>query len=84
MEKIIKFDNQGRLYIPEEMRKILRFKSLVAKLTEGKIVLEPIEENPIEALGKIGKDKLKEKSIKQLKKQARKDIENEAGKKVRR
>ena len=84
MEKIIKFDNQGRLYIPEEMRKILKFRSLVAKLIEGKIVLEPIEEDPVEALGELGKGKLKGKSVKQLKKQAREEIKNEAGKKIRR
>jgi len=84
MEKIIKFDNQGRLYIPEEMRKVLRFRSLVAKIIEGKIVLEPIEEDPVEALGELGKGKLKGKSVKQLKKQAREEIKNEAGKKVRR
>lgn len=84
MEKIIKFDNQGRLYIPEEMRKILKFKSLVAKMIEGKIVLEPIEEDPVEALGELGKGKLRGKSVKQLKKQAREEIKNEAGKKIRR
>lgn len=84
MEKIIKFDRQGRLYIPEDMRKILKFKSLVARIIDKKIILEPIEEDPIEALGELGKEKLKGKSVKELKKEARRELENDAGKKIRR
>lgn len=84
MEKIIRFDKQGRLYIPEDMRKILKFKLLVVKIIDKKIVLEPIEEDPIEALGELGREKLKGKSVKELKKEARKGLENEAVKKIRR
>ena len=34
MEKIISFDKQGRLYLPEELRKYLQFKTFIAK-TQG-------------------------------------------------
>jgi len=37
---------------------------------------DTIEEDPIEALSKLGKDKLKHKSISQLKKEAREEIKN--------
>ena len=37
---------------------------------------DTIEEDPVEALSKLGKDKLKHKSIAQLKKEAREEIEN--------
>jgi len=37
-----------------------------------------IEDDPIEALAKLGKTKLKGKSIEQLKKEARKIIEEDA------
>ena len=84
MEKIVCFDKQGRIYLPEELRAYLKFKSLVAKAMDKGIFLEPIEEDPLEALAKLGKDKLKKKTIKQLKAGARKDIEDEAVKKIRR
>jgi len=83
MEKILFFDRQGRLYIPEDMRKILRFKTLVAKASEKGLFLEPIKDDPIEALAILGKGKLKGKSIKQLKKEAREEIERDATKKIR-
>lgn len=83
MEKIISFDKQGRLYLPEEMRRFLQFKTLVAKSQDSGIFLEPIEEDPLEALSKLGKGKLT-KSIQQLKKEARKEIEEDAIKKIRR
>ena len=84
MEKILSFDRQGRLYIPEELRRILRFKTLVARASEKGIFLEPIRDDPVEALAKLGKDKLKGKSIRQLKKEAREDIEKDVAKKIRR
>jgi len=84
MEKIISFDKQGRLYLPEEMRRVLQFKTLIARAQEKGIFLEPIEEDPLEALSRLGKDKLKGKSISQLKKEARKEIEENAVKKIRR
>ena len=34
--------------------------------------------NPIEALGKLGREKLKGKDIKQIKEEARKEIEKDA------
>jgi bifunctional DNA-binding transcriptional regulator/antitoxin component of YhaV-PrlF toxin-antitoxin module len=83
MEKIVKFDKQGRIYIPEEMRTYLKFKTLVARVLDKSIILESIEEDPIEALGKLGREKLKGKSIKELKKQARENFENESIKKLR-
>ncbi|OGJ20108.1 hypothetical protein A3K73_03070 [Candidatus Pacearchaeota archaeon RBG_13_36_9] len=84
MEKIVYFDKQGRIYLPEELRKYLKFRILVAKAQDKGIFLEPIEEDPIEALAKLGKDKLKKKSVKQLKEEARKEIEDAAVKKIRR
>ena len=71
MEKIVSFDKQGRIYLPEEMRRVLRFKTLLAKLMEKGVLLEPVDDDPFEELSKLGKDKLKGKSIKQLKKEAR-------------
>lgn len=84
MEKVLYFDKQGRLYIPEEMRKILQFKTLIARTLEKGIFLEPIEDDPIDALSKLGKEKLRGKSIEQLKKEARKEIEKNAIKKIHR
>lgn len=84
MEKIVSLDKQGRLYIPEEIRKALQFNTLVLKVYDKSIVIEPIDDDPIEALGKLGKEKLKGKSIETLKKEAREDIEKHALKKVRR
>ncbi len=84
MEKIVYFDKQGRIYLPEELRRYLKFKILVAKAMDRGIFLEPIEEDPIEALAKLGKGKLKKKTIRQLKEEARKEIEDAAVKKIRR
>ncbi len=85
MEKIVSFDKQGRLYIPEDVRKILQFnKTLVLRVYDKSLVIEPIDDDPIEALSKLGKEKLKRKSIETLKKEARKEIEKHAFKKIRR
>ena len=84
MEKIVSFDKQGRIYLPEELREYLKFRILVARTKDKGIFLYPIEEDPIEALAKLGKDRLKKKSIKQLKEEARKEIEDAAAKKIRR
>lgn len=83
MEKITYFDKQGRIYIPEEIRKKIRAKTIVAKTVHEGILLVPIEDDPIEALSILGKGKLK-KSISQLKKEAREEIEKDAIKKIRR
>ena len=84
MEKIVHLDDQGRLYIPEEIRKILQFKTVVLKIFGKGLIIEPIDENPIEALGRLGKDKLKGKFIKKLKEEAAKEIEKNAIQKIRR
>ncbi len=84
MGKIVSLDEQGRLYIPEEIRKALQFKTLILKTLEKGIFIEPIEDDPIEALGKLGREKLKGKSIKKLKEEARAEIEKNALKKIRR
>lgn len=83
MEKIVYFDKQGRLYIPEEVRKVLQFKTLVLRSFDKGIIIESIEDDPIEALGKLGREKLKGKSIKKLKEEARKEVEEHAIKKIR-
>lgn len=84
MERIVSFDKQGRLYIPEELRKYLKFRTLVARILDRRIILEPIEDDPVEALGNLGREKLRGKSITKLKKAARKEIEDGAVKKLRR
>lgn len=84
MEKILYLDETGRLYIPRDIRKILQSKILLVRAQDKGIFLESIEEDPIEALAKLGKDKLKGKSIKQLKEEARKELEEDAIKKIRR
>lgn len=84
MEKILTFDKHGRLYLPEEMRKYLQFKTFIAKLQEGGLYLKPIEEDPIESLSKLGKNKLKGKPIISLKKEARAEIEKNVAKNIRR
>ncbi|MBU1252265.1 MAG: AbrB family transcriptional regulator [Nanoarchaeota archaeon] len=83
MEKIVSFDKQGRLYIPEELRRILKVRTLRARVHDESILIEPIEEDPLEALGKLGKERLKGKSIEKLKKEARGEIEKDAAKKIR-
>ena len=75
MEKIVSFDKQGRIYVPEELRRYVQFKIFIAKAQGKGIYLEPIEEDPIEALSILGKEKLKGKSISQLKKETRAEIE---------
>jgi len=84
MEKIVSFDKQGRIYVPEELRRYVQFKIFIAKAQGKGIYLEPIEEDPIEALSILGKEKLKGKSISQLKKEARAEIEEDVAKKIRR
>ncbi len=83
MEKIVSFDKQGRLYLPENMRKKILFQTLVAKTIEQGILLQPIEDDPLEALSRLGSVKLKKKTIQQLKKEAREEIEKDATKKIR-
>ncbi|MBI2043019.1 AbrB family transcriptional regulator [Candidatus Pacearchaeota archaeon] len=83
MEKILTFDKQGRLYLPEELRKYLQFKTFIARFQGKGLYLQPIEEDPIESLSKLGKDKLKGKPITQLKKEARAEIEKNATKNIR-
>ena len=83
MEKLITFDKQGRIYIPEEIRRLFKFRTMVIKSLEKGILLEPIEDDPIQALAILGKGKLK-KPIKQLKEEARKELEKNATKKIRR
>jgi len=84
MEKIVSFDKQGRLYLPEELREYIQFKTFVAKSFGKGIYLQPIEEDPLDALSRLGSEKLKDKSIEQLKKEARMNIEDHATKKIRR
>lgn len=84
MEKIVTFDKQGRVYLPEEIRTHLRFKTFVAKVKEEGVYLQPIEEDPLKALSILGRKKFKGKSIEQLKKEARAEIEENAAKKLRR
>ena len=83
MEKIVSFDKQGRIYLPEKLRKYLQFKTFIAKAQGKGIYLQPIEEDPIEAISKLGAEKLKSKSIAQLKKEARVEIEENVAKKIR-
>ena len=84
MEKVLSFDKQGRIYLPEELRRYLQFKTFIARAQGKGIYLQPIEEDPLEALSKLGKEKLKDKSIAQLKKEARAEIEENVTKKIRR
>lgn len=84
MEKIVSFDKQGRLYLPEELREYIQFKTFIAKAQDKGIYLQPIVEDPLEALSRLGEDKLKTKSLSQLKKEARAEIEENVAKKIRR
>lgn len=84
MEKVVSFDKQGRLYLPEELRKYLQFKTFIARAQGEGVYLQPIEEDPLDALSKLGLEKLKGKSIDQLKKEARAEIEENVTKKIRR
>ncbi len=84
MGKVVYFDKQGRIYIPEEIRKRLQSKTLVLRTYERGIVIESIEDDPIEALGNLGRERLKKKTIKELKEEARKEIEQNVNKKIRR
>jgi bifunctional DNA-binding transcriptional regulator/antitoxin component of YhaV-PrlF toxin-antitoxin module len=84
MVRIVHLDEQGRLYIPEDIRKALKLKTVVLKILGKELIVEPIDDNPIKALGELGREKLKGKSIKKLKEEARKEIEEHAIKKIRR
>ena len=48
----------------------------LAKTQEESVCFEPLEEDPLKALSILGKGKFKDKSISQLKKEAREEIEN--------
>ena len=63
MEKIVSFDKQGRLYLPEELRKYLQFKTFIARAHGNGLYLQPIEEDPLMALSRLGAEKLKDKSL---------------------
>ncbi len=82
MEKIINLDAQGRIYIPEEMRRLFEEKAFVVQASEEGICLKPVHEDPLIELEKISRGKLK-KTISQLKKEAREEIEKYASKKIR-
>jgi len=82
MEKIVSLDSQGRIYLPEEIRKYLKNTTFILSERDGSICIRPIEEDPIQALSKLG-IKIK-KPIKQLKEEARKEVEENAIKKIRR
>ena len=84
MEKIVSFDKQGRLYLPEELKKYLQFRTFIARAQGKGIYLQPIEEDPLEALSKLSAEKLKGKSINQIKKEARAEVEENVAKKIRR
>jgi len=84
MERIVSFDKQGRLYLPEELKKYLQFRTFIARSQGKGIYLQPIEEDPLVALSKLSSEKLKGKSIDQLKKEARAEIEENVTKKIRR
>lgn len=84
MEKVVSFDKQGRLYLPEGLRAYIQFKTFIAKAQGKGIYLQPIEEDPVKALSRLGDGKLKSKSVDQLKKDARAYIEEHATKKIRR
>ena len=84
MEKVVSFDKQGRLYLPEELRRYLQFKTFIARAQGKGVYLQPIEEDPLGALSRLGAEKLKGKSIDQLKKEARVEIEENVTKKIRR
>ncbi len=83
MEKIISLDRQGRIYLPEEIRKYLKNSTFIASEQDGGICIKPIEQDPIKALSRLGKEKLK-KPIKILKREAREEIEDDTIKKIRR
>ena len=74
MEKIVSFDKQGRIYIPEDLRRQLKSETFVITSVDNSLCLRPIESNPLVELEKLGKDKLKGKSIKKLKEQARMEL----------
>ena len=84
MEKIVSLDKQGRMYFPEELREYIQFRTFLAKPQGEGIYLEPLEEDPLEALSRLGRSKLNGKSIAQLKKESRAEIEEHAAKKIRR
>ena len=50
----------------------------LAKTQEESVCFEPLEEDPLKALSILGKGKFKDKSISQLKKEARTEIEEHA------
>lgn len=84
MEEIVNFDKQGRIYLSKKLKEYLQFKTLVARAHNGGVYLSPIEEDPLDALSRLGKGKLKSKSVEQLKREARAEIEANAVKKIRR
>lgn len=84
MEKIVSFDKQGRIYLPEELRRYLHLKTFIAKVQGRGIYLQPVEDDPMEALSRLAKEKLRGKSVEHLKKEARAEIEENVTKKIRR
>ena len=73
MNEEVKMDSKGRVLIPAKMRHGLKTKRFRAKLTQGKIVLEPMKKSEsvrgkYEKLLKTSMEKLEEQQEKFLRK----------------
>ena len=84
MEKIVRLDPQGRVYLPEAIRKLFVGRTLRAVASQQEVVLSSLEDDPVETLARLGKGKMNGKSIAQLKKEARGELKRHAGKHIRR
>ncbi len=71
MARVVETDKKGRLYLPKETREKYGQKFLEIEL-EDEIKLIPIPDDPVEDLRKVT-DKLKGKSIEEMKKGIREE-----------
>jgi len=72
MSRIVETDKKGRLYLPKDTREKYGERFLEVEM-EDEIKLLPIPDDPVEDLRKVT-DKLKGKSIEEMKKGIREEI----------
>jgi bifunctional DNA-binding transcriptional regulator/antitoxin component of YhaV-PrlF toxin-antitoxin module len=69
-------DDRGRLYLPKELRERHGERFRVVDLP-SRIVLVPVDDDPLEAVREAVGDSFEERSIAELKREARKEVETE-------
>ena len=84
MVEVVAFDKQGRLYVPKKLRERLQSSTVVISEQKEGLLIAPLDDDPIEALSRLGTTQVRKKSIDQLRKHALDATYEHATKKLRR